>query len=221
MKRSHLQMLGALALLLGVVLLTPAGRAAAHAAYDQSTPAKDEVVPTAPSQVDVYFKQDVFKVAGNYYVRVFADDGTTHVSTGDGTVDDSNRKHISTTLPADLVQGRYIVKWHTLSDEDAEEDSGAFCFYIGVQPTAAQQAECASFAPTPVPTLGATSEATSAATQQASPAATSSALPRLSDGLNEGRGGGSNTGVLIGVVAGMIVAVIVGAAGLWWRSRRA
>jgi methionine-rich copper-binding protein CopC len=208
-KRSAwVQTMGALALLLGVSLLTPAGRAAAHAAYDHSTPAMDAVVPTLPSQVDVYFKQDVFKVAGEYYVRVFRDDGTTQVSTGDGTVDDNNRRHISATLPADLVKGRYIVEWHTVSDEDSEPDSGAFCFYVGVQPTAAQQAECASFAPTPVPTIA---DATASSSPQATAAVTS---------VPPGRGSDS-TGVIIGVVAGVIVAVVVGAGGLWWRSRRA
>jgi methionine-rich copper-binding protein CopC len=214
-KQSHVRILGGLALLFGAVLLTPAGRAAAHAAYDHSTPAKDEVVPTAPSQVDVYFKQDVFKVAGQYYVRVFADDATTQVSTGDGSVDDNDRKHISAALPADLAQGRYIVKWHTVSDEDGEPDSGAFCFYVGVQATAAQQAECASFAPTPVPTIA-------AATVSSSPPATAAATAVPTSASTSGGGGSSSTGVMIGIVIGVIVAlVVVGGAGLWWRSRQA
>jgi methionine-rich copper-binding protein CopC len=214
-KRSAwVQTLGALALVLGVVLLTPAGRAAAHAAYDHSTPAKDEVVPAA-SQVDVYFKQDVFKVAGQYYVRVFANDGTTQVSPGDGTVDDSNRKHISAVLPAGLAQGRYIVNWHTVSDEDGEEDSGAFCFYVAVQPTAAQQAECASFEPTPVPTIAdATASGSPVATQTA--AATAAPTPGSTSS-----GGSSSTGVVIGVVGAIAAVVVLGGAGLWWRSRRA
>jgi methionine-rich copper-binding protein CopC len=216
MKRAQIRALGALAFLFSAALLIPAGRAAAHAAYDHSTPAKDEVVPTAPSQVDVYFKQDVFKVAGQYYVRVFADDATTQVSTGDGTVDDNNRKHISATLPANLAQGRYIVKWHNVSDEDGDPDTGAFCFYIGVQPTAAQQAECASFEPTPVPTIAVGTASSSPVSTQTA-AATAVPTPGSTSG-----GGSSSTGVIIGVVAGVIAAVVVvGGAGLWWRSRGA
>jgi methionine-rich copper-binding protein CopC len=216
MKRAHLRILGALALLLGAGLLTPAGKAAAHAAYDHSTPAQDEVVPTAPSQVDVYFKQDVFKAAGQYYVRVFADDGTTQVGTGDGAVDDNNRKHISAALPANLAQGRYIVKWHNVSDADGDPDSGTFCFYVAVQPTSAQQAECASFVPTPVPTIA-------PATGQSSPSATAAATAVPTKPSTSGGGGGSSsTGVVVGVVVGVIVAVVVvGGAGLWWRSRQA
>jgi copper transport protein len=218
MKRAQIRALGALALLLGAALLLPAGRAAAHAAYDHSTPAKDEVVPTAPSQVDVYFKQDVFKVAGNYFVRVFADDGTTHVSAGDGTVDDNNRKHISSAaLPADLAQGRYIVRWMTTSDEDGHTEEGAFCFYLGVQPTAAQQAECASFEPTPVPTIAAATASSSPVSTQTAPA---TAVPTSAN--TTGGGGGSSTGLVIGIVVGVIVAVvIVGGGALWWRSRGA
>lgn len=217
MKRSHVQILGAVALLLAAALLLPAGKAAAHAAYDHSTPAKDEVVPTAPSQVDVYFKQDLVKVAGQYYVRVFADDATTQVSTGDGTVDDNDRTHISAALPAGLAQGRYIVKWHTVSDADGDPDTGAFCFYVGVQPTAAQQAECASFEPTPVPTIA-------AATASSSPAATQPAVTPAptADDTPSGDDGGSSRAVIVGIVIGAIIAVVVvGGAGLWWRSRRA
>ncbi len=208
--------LGALAVLLGAVLLTPAGRAAAHAGYDHSVPAKDEVVPTTPSRVDVYFNENVFsrQEPPSYYVRVFADDGT-QVSAGNGTIDDNNRKHISASLPANLAQGRYIVEWFTTSDEDNDKDQGMYCFYIGVQPTAAQQAQCASFAPTPVPTIAVATQSPPVSTQPAATAVPTSAS-------KGGGGGGSSAGVIIGVVAGVIVAMaVVGGAGLWWRSRRA
>jgi methionine-rich copper-binding protein CopC len=213
-KRSAwVQTSGALALVLGVVLLTPAGRAAAHAAYDHSTPAKDEVVPTAPSQVDVYFKQDVFKQAGSYYLRVFSDAGSQ--VTDDGTVDDNDRTHMSVALPRGLPHGRYTVQWKTTSDEDGEEDSGAFCFYLGVQPTAAQQAECASFAPTPVPTIA-------AATASGSPVATQTPTPTAAPTPGStSSGASSSTGVVLGVVGVIVAVVIAGGAGLWWRSRRA
>ena len=214
MKRTHVRMLGAMALLLAAALLFPAARAAAHAGYESSTPAKDQVVPAAPGQVDVYFTQEVFKQAGANHVRVFADDGTTQVSDGDGTVDDNDRTHISAALPAGLANGRYIVKWMTTSDEDGDTDDSAFCFYVGVQPAAAQQAECASFEPTEVPTGAATEPASPAATEQLTPAPTSDDTPSADDD-------GGSTGLIIGVVAGVIVAVIiVGGAGLWLMSRR-
>ncbi len=216
MRRTHIHAIAALAFMVSVALLIPAGRAFAHAAYDHSTPAKDEVVPTGPAQVDAYFKQKIFRQTGAFYLRVYADDNTTQVSQGDGALDDVDRHHMSAALPAGLPNGRYIVHWATQSDEDGESDSGMYCFYIGVQPAAAQRAQCASFAPTPVPTRGGTAQATGAATR--SPAATPVSTPA---GKSDS-GGGSNTGVIVGIVVGAIVAVIVvGGAGLWWRSRQA
>jgi len=219
MRWTHIHALGALVFIVSVALLIPAGRAFAHAGYDHSTPAKDEVVPTAPVQVDAYFKQKTFRQTGAFYLRVYADDNTTQVSQGDGTLDDIDRHHMSAALPAGLPKGRYIVHWATQSDEDGESDSGMYCFYIGVQPTAAQQAECASFAPTTVPTIGGTSQATSAATSSPS---TTAATPVSTPAGKSDSGGGGNTGVIVGVGIGAIVAVIVvGGAGLWWRSRQA
>jgi methionine-rich copper-binding protein CopC len=214
MRRASVSALTALAVLTAATLLIPAGRAFAHAAYDHSTPAKDEVVPAPPAQIDAYFKQDIFRQAGTYYLRVFSDDNTTQVSEGDGTIDDNDRRHMFVALPAGLANGRYIVHWATLSDEDGEEDSGMYCFYIGVEPTPAQQAECASFEPTPVPTIGAATQATSAAT--ANPTAT------LAPGDTNDDDGDSNTGVIIGVVIAIVAVVVVGGgAALWFRSRQA
>jgi len=213
MTRTRVQVLIALTILLAGALLVPAGRAAAHAAFDHSTPAKDEVVAAPPSQVDVYFKEEVFKQAGSNFVRVFDDTGA-QVGSGDGTVDDNDRTHISAALPVGLANGRYVVRWMTTSDEDQETDQGAFCFYIGVSPTVAQQAQCASLAPTPVPTIAATQPTSVATTVAVTPSPTS-------DDTAKAGGGGSNTGVIIGVVAGVIaVVVVVGGAALWWRSRR-
>ena len=218
MKRTHFFALGAFAFVISIVSVFPALQAFAHAAYDHSAPAKDEVVPTEPAQVDAYFKQTIFRQAGADYLRVFADDNTTQDTQGDGTVDDSDRTHMFVALPAGLPNGRYVVHWMTTSDEDSDKDSGMYCFYIGVQPTAAQQAQCASFAPTPVPTLGGTLQATSAATQPASTVgATSAATPTTSSD-----GGGGNTGVIVVVIVAVIAVVVIGGgAGLWWRSRQA
>ena len=220
MKRSYVQILGAMAVLLAAALLLPAGRAAAHAAYDHSTPAQDEVVPTAPSQVDVYFKQDVFKVAGAYYVRVF-DDQATQMSDGDGVVDDNDRKHITATVTSTLPDGRYIVRWMNTSDEDGDEAEGAFCFYINVQPTAADTAECAGLNPTEEPAAtgspGATTQATSAATSATTPEASPTVAPEPNNKDN-----GSNTGVIVGVIVAVaVVVVVVGGAALYLRRPRA
>lgn len=115
-----------------------------HGGYERSEPGRNEVVPEAPERVDVFFTQDVVKREGAFYVRV-SDETETQVSDGDGVVDDDDRTHIYTELPASPGPGRYIVEWMTTSDQDGETNDGAFCFYVGVEPTADQEAECVAF----------------------------------------------------------------------------
>lgn len=181
----------------------------AHAAYDRSVPAQDEVVQQPPDHIDVFFKQEVFKQTGANFVRVF-DDAGTQVSEGDGLVDDDDRTHIAAAFPSTLAPGRYLVLWMTLSDEDGESDDGAFCFYVAVEPIDAQQAECAALAgaedASPTPGTTATGEP---------PVAT--ATPP--DGGAEGDGGGSNGALIGGVIGGVAAVAVVGAAFVLWQRR--
>lgn len=201
-----------LLMLAAVVLaraLSPAA-VSAHAAYDHSIPARDEVVAQASAQVDVFFEQDVFKQQGRNFVRVF-DERSAQVSTGDGVVDDNDRKHISAALPAGLANGQYIVRWMTTSDIDGDTDEGAFCFYVGVQPTASQRAACAALEPTPA--------ATSTQTAPAQPAMTGAptATPLSS---KKSDGGTSTAAIVVGAVAAGTVIVLVAGAGAVWLRRR-
>ena len=117
--------------------------AEAHGGYERSEPIQNEVLSERPAAVDVWFTQEVFKQEGANFVRVF-DQQNVQVSEGDGVVDDDDRTHISTALPPALGDGRYIVRWKSTSDLDQDTLEGAFCFYIGVEPTAEQEAECAA-----------------------------------------------------------------------------
>ncbi len=181
----------------------------AHAGYKSSTPVKDEVVQDSPTQVDVFFAEEVFKQEGRNFVRVF-DDGGTQVSEGDGAVDDADRTHITATLKADLAPGRYTVEWMTTSDEDNDVDDGTFCFYISVQPTAAQQAECAAFEED-----GGQPTATSApATPTASSEPTATTVPGDGDDDN-----GSSGGAIAAVVGVVIAVAVVGGGLLFWVRR--
>lgn len=195
---------------IAVGLLLSSMIVSAHAGYERSEPARDAVLLEPPSQVDVWFTQEVFKQQGANFVRVF-DENEVQVSEGDGLVDDDDRKHISTTLPPGLPEGRYIVRWMTTSDEDGDTDEGAFCFYVVVTPTAEQQAECAALAE---------EEATPTAAATATPGATLTAAP--SDGAaDSGGGGGAPVGAIVGGVVGAaaLVVAIAGAA-LWMRRAR-
>ena len=205
-----------LALVMVLGILAAPSHVSAHSGYDHSEPAQDAVVPAAPVRVDVWFTQEVLRQEGNNFVRVF-DEQNVQVSDGDGVVDDDDRAHIYTTVPADLPDGRYIVRWMTTSFEDGDTDDGAFCFYIAVEPTAGQQAECAALgddSETPGATAGPTEPAVGSPTAPAvSPTATEPAATDDSDD------DGAPTGAIIGgIVAGVVVvALVVGGVVIWLR----
>jgi methionine-rich copper-binding protein CopC len=204
------------------VLVEGAPSAFAHAEYESSTPAKNEVLQTPPARVDVFYAQEMSRQAGRYFLRVF-NEQDVQVSEGDGTIDDDDRTHMFATLPADLAPGRYIVDWMNLSDEDGDEDAGKFCFYVAVQPTPEQQAECAAFEEAEggaTPTAGgATATAAPATSVPTEPAGTSpTATPE--DTSEDEDDGGTSTGLIIGgVIAGVVALVIVGGAAAIWLRR--
>ncbi len=209
-----------LALVVLGLLLNPM-RVSAHADYERSEPARNAVLRDAPAQVDVWFTQEVFKREGANFVRVF-DEQEVQVSEGDGIVDDDDRHHISTTLPPDLTDGRYIVRWMTTSDEDGDTDDGAFCFYVAVDPTAEQEAECAAFGDgeddgTIIAPFATATEPEAPATPTGAPVATPTAGPP-GDDTTADDDGGVPTAVVVGAIAGAaVLIVIVGAVAVWLR----
>ena len=187
--------------LVGAGLLASADLALAHAGYERSQPAPNEVLPASPERVDVWFNQEVFKREGENFVRVF-DEQDSQVSAGDGAVDDDDRAHVFTTLPPDMQPGRYIVRWKTLSDIDGDQSEGAFCFFVAVVPTADQEAACEA--------LGGEEAESPPPTSVASPTAIAS----------DGAADGAPAGAIIGGVVGAIVVVVAVAGGFAvWRRR--
>jgi len=222
MARVSRRLLTFLALAIAAAFVVPAMTAFGHAAYDHSTPAENQVVTTPPTQVDAYFKEDVRRTAGTYFVHVL-NDAQTQVSTGDGTIDDKDRTHITAAIPTTLADGRYVVRWQTVSDADGDEASGAFCFYVNAQPSGAQSTECAALEATPteeatVTGTPPTAEATSATT----PVATTpeAATPAASPTPSSSSGGGSNTGVIVGIIIGIVAVVVVAGGGIAFYMRR-
>jgi methionine-rich copper-binding protein CopC len=206
-----------LAIVLAAAAVVAAAAAVfAHAEYESSTPGRNEVVQEPPARVDVFFTQEVFKQEGNNFVRVF-DEQDQQMSDGDGVVDDDDRHHIYAELPAQLAPGRYIVRWMTTSDEDGDTDEGAFCFYVAVEPTAEQQAECAQFdeeEPTATPVdQPATAAGATPTAEDAQPTATA---PPADGGGDDG--GAPMAAIIGGVIGGVVVlALIAGGAALWLR----
>ncbi len=200
-----------------VVLLAVAGAAFldsvavfAHSGYDRSDPGLNEVLPSPPNQVDVWFTSDVRKQEGLYFLRVF-DEQSAQVSQGDGIVDDDDRSHIFTELPAGLPQGRYVVEWMTTSDLDGDDEEGAFCYYAGVEPTEEQEAECAPF-DDDAPATQTTPDAQPTAPDD-NPTATT--IP-VENGADDDDGGGFPATAIVAIIV-VIAALGAGATAVWMR----
>jgi methionine-rich copper-binding protein CopC len=172
-----------LAAALAVLLLMPAIRVAAHAAYDHSTPGDGEVVATEPAKVDVYFKENIAKANGLPTLIVVNDSGDK-VDAG-SVLDDNDRTHISDALSPALPAGRYTVIWHNVSADDGEEAQGSFHFYIGG-------------AVTPIPTAAPGSATTVRSVPAVTPAPSNSS---------------SNDIPVWGLIVGIVGGVVVGGGG--------
>lgn len=182
----------------------------AHADYERSEPGRNEVLPSPPDRVDVWFTGDVRKQEGFYFLRVLDDDGA-QVSEGDGIVDDDDRSHIFTELPPILTTGRYVVEWMTTSDLDGDGEEGAFCFYVAVEPTAEQEAEC-ELLDDDAPATQTTADAQPTESGD-SPTATT-ILP--DNGADDDNGDGFPVAATIAIIAGAIVVLGAGV-GVWMR----
>lgn len=121
------------ALLLAVVGgLLLVGAAHAHARYLRSEPGDGAVVATAPTRVDIWFTQELFRREGENWIRVFGLDEQP-VYAGEAQVGDDDRKHLWIMLQAGLEPGQYRVEWRNLSAEDGDPDEGSFSFTLDPQ----------------------------------------------------------------------------------------
>jgi copper transport protein len=176
--------LTALALIALFSVRTPG--VSAHAGYDHSTPADEGVVATAPTTVDVFFKEEVER-SGGLPTLIVVDASGDQVDTG-ATLDDNDRTHMSAPLESGLEGGRYSVIWHTVSADDGEEAQGAFHFYIGEKTTPAPGSQ----------TTGASSTATVRPSASTSPSTDDS---------------GSDVSIAVLIIAIVVAAVVGGGAG--------
>ena len=102
----------------------------AHAEYDHSEPAADAVVESAPTQVRVWFTQELFRRKGENSIEVYQADGT-RVDLDDLAIDDDDRKLMTVSLRPAVPAGLYTVRWVATSSEDGHQEKGEFTFTIG------------------------------------------------------------------------------------------
>jgi methionine-rich copper-binding protein CopC len=119
--------LGIAVVAVAVVSIAPS-RVTAHANYDRSEPAADAVV-RAPTRVDVWFTQEMFKREGENTLSVVGPNGEP-VNDGSFTLDNADRTHLFIALQAGLSPGDYVVSWHTLSAVDGDTAEGEFRFTV-------------------------------------------------------------------------------------------
>lgn len=108
--------------------------ALAHADLDRSDPAADAVLTTAPTQVQIWFTQELFRRQGMNSIEVYAADGSRQ-DQGESVIDDDDRTLLTVALQPDLPPGVYTVRWQALSAEDGHDSAGEFSFTVGTVAT--------------------------------------------------------------------------------------
>lgn len=115
-----------LALSLAVIPVMPSATVEAHAYYFKSEPPREEVLSAAPSQVKVWFTEDV---AAKYsWLRVL-DSAGNRVDSGDLQTDPNDATLLILALPP-LGPGVYTVQWRTVSADDGHEAENEFHFTV-------------------------------------------------------------------------------------------
>ncbi len=121
--------------LLAFVLLP--GSASAHAILLRSDPAKDAALSSAPSQVHMWFSEDLNPTFSSAYVVNAANsaatvqsDVKTHVDNGDAHVATSDAKEMDLSLKPNLPPAVYVVLYRTQSADDGHILHGSYIFKV-------------------------------------------------------------------------------------------
>jgi methionine-rich copper-binding protein CopC len=195
----------------------------AHARYASSSPAVGEILAVGPDSVEITFTQEIQRIAGGYGIEVNKDRGMD-VTAGDAAVNDDDRTKLSVPLQPDLEDGRYVVRWKNVSDEDGDPAEGAFSFYINVEPNAVDLANDADLAligqddatPAPTATPGDGAAPPPVVTE---PAGAATSTPVNGDPADDNSDDGDSTTVIL-VGVGAIIGLALGGAGyFFWRNR--
>jgi methionine-rich copper-binding protein CopC len=92
----------------------------------RSEPASGEVLSTAPTQVTLWFSQEL---TSGGQLRVF-DGGAQRMDDGNTRVSVTEPKSMTVDLRP-LSPGSYQVEWEAISLEDGDKSGGSFAFSVG------------------------------------------------------------------------------------------
>ncbi len=137
-KSKNLVMRLTLALVMMLALgLTLSTTASAHAHLASSTPGDGQVLTAEPTGVSGTYTEEVDTAQSYMKVYYTGTNGSNiEVDNGDGKVDANNRKLMNVTLKSGMGDGSYLVKWHTVTDDDGGIVDGSFTFTVKSSATA-------------------------------------------------------------------------------------
>ena len=123
--------------------------ALAHAKFVKSEPVPDSVLNVAPTQVTIWFSEELDTRAS--LIRVFDAVGA-QVDLGNSKVNLDERTRLSVGLKS-LANGAYIVKWHSVSAADTDVLEGQFNFAVAISQTASTSLALTALPATATPSV--------------------------------------------------------------------
>ena len=115
--------------------ITSVGSVSAHAHLVSSNPADGAVLTSQPAVVTAVYGEETSLTKTTFEVTFAADAKSAPRKVADGKVDVNNRTNVSAALPSGLGNGIYVVKWHTLTEDDNGLADGTFSFTVSGSPS--------------------------------------------------------------------------------------
>ena len=109
-----------------LLMLLFSGVASAHALLDHSDPPENAILNQAPSQVRLWFTEDVNPALSS---AVVVDKNNHEVDRKDSHISPTNTREIDVSLNQ-LPPGFYVVIWRTVSADDGHATGGSFLFRV-------------------------------------------------------------------------------------------
>ena len=177
----------------------------AHAAYAESSPHYAEELQYQPTEIVLYFTQELFRRMDSNTITVTHETGTK-VEIGPAIIDNEQRKRLYAEVHGVMESGRYIVEWENLSAEDGDNDSGQFPFYLKRSPTEKERIADITLATEQLINFQKDTEKISLEP----PSTESVAGNRSYSGKDTGAGRPSNAVIVIAVISVIAIAALIG-----------